>query len=503
VVRLLLVVIAASVLSMQVFKRTGKSAQPSPAARDSRLLPLKFGALALPPCEVGRRGVAGVGTVSAYCTDFDVPEDWNSPAGHHIKLRIAIVKSSAEHSQSDLVTFLDGGPGGAATEDFPAIAGQFAALRERRDILLIDQRGTGGSNALSCPTDIDKSKDLADSPQLLQHCLDAVRAHAAPEHYTTTQSTRDLEAVRQALGAPSLDLIGVSYGTRVAQQYAGHYPSAVRSVVLDSPVPNTLVLGSEQARNLEQSLRAWFAVCSADTLCRHNFGDSYLTLYRLRDRLRAHPQDVSLHDPNSFEIGPVQMSAEDLVSIVRFYAYNPLTAALLPLMLHEADHGNFAPLLAQKKLLTDTLGAELNSAMSLSVVCSEDADLLTPQPQDADTLMGTIELAKIRSACAVWPKGARPSDFHDPWISSLPVLVLAGQYDPVTPPAYGTQIVQHLPQGRLLLAAGQGHSVMGAGCMPKLVSQFIDTLSPFKLDTRCLEALGNAPAFVNFNGAPP
>jgi pimeloyl-ACP methyl ester carboxylesterase len=493
VVRALLVLSAASIFPIQ-----------SPAApKDARLLPLQVGALTLTPCEVGRRGVAGVGTVSAYCADFDVPEDWNASAGRHIKLRIAILKSSAEHSQSDLVTFLDGGPGGAATEDFPAVAGEFAPLRERRDILLIDQRGTGGSNALSCPTDADQSKDLADSPQLLQQCLDAVRTHAAPQYYTTTQSTRDLEAVRQALGAPLLDLIAVSYGTRVAQQYAARYPAAVRSVVLDSAVPNTLVLGSEQARNLEQSLRAWFAVCSADTLCARNFGDTYLTLYRLRDRLRAHPQEVSLHDPNSFEIDPVQMSAEDLTGIVRFYAYNPVTAALLPLMLHEADHGNFAPLLAQKKLLNDSLGAQLNGAMSLSVICSEDADLLTPQPQDADTLMGTSEYAKIRSACAVWPKGSRPPDFHDPWVSSLPVLIVAGQNDPVTPPAYGTQIVQHLPHGRLLVAAGQGHSVLGAGCMPKLVGRFIDTLLPFRLDTQCLQALGNTPAFVNFNGAPP
>jgi pimeloyl-ACP methyl ester carboxylesterase len=296
----------------------------------------------------------------------------------------------------------------------------------------------------------------------------------------------------------------VSYGTRLAQQYAGRYPAAVRSVVLDSAVPNThWCLGSEQARNLEQSLRSWFAVCSADARCQHNFGDTYATLYRLRDRLRVHPQDVSLQDPNSFETEHVQMSAEDLAAIVRFYAYSPLTAALLPLMLHEADRGDFAPLLAQKKLLSDSLGAELNGAMSLSVVCSEDADLLSAAPQDADTLMGTSEVAKIRNACAVWPKGSRPADFHQPWASSLPVLVLAGQYDPVTPPAYATQILRSLPHGRLLLAAGQGHSVLGAGCMPKLVSQFIDTLLAFKLEAHCLDALGNTPAFVNFNGAPP
>jgi pimeloyl-ACP methyl ester carboxylesterase len=356
---------------------------------------------------------------------------------------------------------------------------------------------------LTCPTDADKSRDIADSLQRVQQCLDAVRSHAAPEAYTTTQSAHDLEAVRQAMGAPLLNLIGVSYGTRMAQQYAGRYPAAVRSVVLDSPVPNALALGSEHAHNLERALRSVFALCSADERCRHNFGDSYATLYRLRDRLREHPQDVWLRDPNTFEAEHLPMSAEDLTGIVRFYAYNPVTAALLPLMLHEADHGNFAPLLAQKKLLSDTLGAELDGAMSLSVVCAEDADMLSSQPEDAATLMGDSEVAKIRSACSVWPRGERPKDFHQPWTSSLPVLVLVGQYDPVTPPAYGTQILQTLPNGRLLIAAGQAHSVMGAGCIPKLISQFIDTLRPFTLDTHCLEALGNIPAFVDFNGAAP
>ena len=169
---------------------------------------------------------------------------------------------------------------------------------------------------------MDKS-NIADSLQRVRQCLDAVRTHAAPEAYTTTQSAHDLEAVRQALGAPLLDLIGVSYGTRMAQQYARRYPSAVRSVILDSSVPNTLVLGSEHAHNLEQALRSLFAVCSAEERCQHAFGDTYATLYRLRDQLRAHPQDVVLHDPNSFESEHVQLSAEDLAGVVRFYAYNP------------------------------------------------------------------------------------------------------------------------------------------------------------------------------------
>jgi hypothetical protein len=119
---LVLVMIAAVLLSSYLRHHN----EPDPAVhRNSKPKLMQLGSLTLTPCEVGRRGVGGVGTADAYCNDFDVPEDWNAPAGRHITLRVAIVKTSAAKAQSDLVTFLDGGPGGAATEDYPAIAGAF------------------------------------------------------------------------------------------------------------------------------------------------------------------------------------------------------------------------------------------------------------------------------------------------------------------------------------------------------------------------------------------
>jgi pimeloyl-ACP methyl ester carboxylesterase len=468
---------------------------------------LRIGTLSLLPCEIGRRGIGGVGTADAYCTDFDVPEDWDAPAGRHIQLHIAIVKSAAAHSQGDLVTYLAGGPGGAATEEYPAVAAAFAPLRQRRGILLIDQRGTGASNALSCAPPSGESQQIAqsiaDSRQLIEDCLSTVRQHASPEHYTTTDATRDLEAVRQALGSPQLDLYGVSYGTRMAQQYAGRYPASVRSVVLDSVVPNSLVLGSEHARNLEQALRALFALCTSDQPCKSKFGDTYATLYRLRDRLRMHPEKLSLRDPNNFEPLQLELNVQDLAAIVRLYAYSGVTASLLPLMLHEADQGNYAPLLSQKKLLSDSLGTQISGGMELSVICTEDADLLTPQPGDANTLLGDGFETRLQSACSIWPKGTRPEGFHRPWESSLPVLILSGQYDPVTPPAYGQEVLTSLSRARLLIAAGQGHAVLASGCIPKLISEFIDQPDPDRLDAHCLNALGATPSFVDFNGAPP
>jgi pimeloyl-ACP methyl ester carboxylesterase len=514
IVRVVLVVLIVSIAARRFLPTLQHEPPPQTANATHRVVKpeqLHVGSVTLTACEIGRLGgdakVGSNPTAAAFCNEFDVPEDWNAPQGRHIKLHLAIVKSGAAQPPKDLVTYLDGGPGGAATETYAAIAGALAPLREKRDILLVDQRGTGASHPLKCDavTNADKDvvKDLAKGLELLKQCLDIVRTSADPEHYTTTDATHDLEAVRQALGAPLLNLIGISYGTRMAQQYAGHYPGSVRSVVLDSTVPNELALGSEHARNLEAALRTQFGLCTKDQHCQKNFGDTYQTLYRLRDHLRGHPEEVAMRDPNSFEPTRLTMSAEDLSGIVRIYLYSPLTASLLPLMLHEADHGNYEPLLSQKKLMSDTLGAEISSGMELSVICSEDADLVNTRPEDADTLMGNQLVQRLKGGCSVWPKGERPADFHQPWTSGVPVLVLAGQYDPVTPPAYGEQVLRTLSQGRLLLAPGQGHAVIGAGCMPRLVGEFVDTLLPDKIDAACLKELGDTPAFVDFNGAPP
>jgi pimeloyl-ACP methyl ester carboxylesterase len=210
-----------------------------------------------------------------------------------------------------------------------------------------------------------------------------------------------------------------------------------------------------------------------------------------------------MRDPQSYAPLHLMLTAEDLATVVRFYAYNPLTAALLPLVLHEAQQGNYAPLLGQKTLLANDLGDQITSGEELSVICAEDVDLLAPRPADADTLMGNDVITRAQEGCRIWPHGTRPADFHAPWVSALPVLVLDGQLDPVTPPTYGREIVRALSHARSLLAPGQGHGVIGAGCMPRLVQRFVETLDPARLNADCLQRLGPTPAFLDYNGAGP
>ena len=145
----------------------------------------------------------------------------------------------------------------------------------------------------------------------------------------------------------------------------------------------------------------------------------------------------------------------------------------------------------------------MNGGMQSSVICSEDADLLKPRPQDANTILGTRMIDTLQAVCSVWPRGTRPADFHQPLKTAIPTLLLSGQFDPVTPPRYGEEVLEGLSNGRHLVLNGQGHNVIAAGCMPTLVKNFVEKLDPKKLDASCLDRLQPTPLFIDFNGATP
>lgn len=467
-----------------------------------------LGSLAFEPCELEQRNSAA--TTGAFCAPFQVPENWERPDGRKIDLHLALVRSQAAAAERDPVVLLAGGPGQAATEAYPRVAGAFAPLLRQRNLVLMDQRGTGASHSLECKQDLDdddaastETVDYAKIRANTQACLADVSKNSDPAQYTTTAAVRDLEALRQALGAPQFDLVGVSYGTRVAQQYLMRHADGVRSVVLDSAVPNEQILGSEFARNLDDSLKAQFAACAKEPACAKAFGDPYASLHRLRDQLAARPEEVSLRNPRTYAVEKKLLGALRLATVARMFAYAPETAALLPLAVERALKGDYAPLLGQSEFLAGELSDLAGSGMQLSVVCAEDVDGLVDRPQDAKLILGDVFARALREQCAIWPRGTRPADFHTPVQSDKPVLILSGEFDPVTPPRYGEAILKGLPNGRQLVAVGQGHSVMGRGCLPKLVAHFVDTLDAKNLDAGCLADFGPTPAFIDFNGAAP
>lgn len=464
----------------------------------------QFGALDFTSCELARKNTSA--TTSAFCAPFEVAENRSQPNARKINLKLALIRSS-QAADDDFIVYLAGGPGQSAIDSWPQIAPALASARKHRHVLLLDQRGTGESNALTCKGFSGDEEmlefDAERTAQLTRQCLDEVSTRADPRYYTTTDAVEDLEALRQALGAPRFDLVGVSYGTRVAQQYLKRHPEGVRSLVLDSVAPNDLVLGAEFSRNLDEALKAQFANCAKSTACAKAFPDPWSDLIRLRDSLRENPREVSFPDALSFMPETARLDNNGLVGLIRLFAYSPETAALIPLTVQQSLAGNDAPMLGQIGIINEGVAELAGSGMQLSVICAEDEDRLPQEPTGTDTLMGNLMTEMVAQQCAIWPRGTRPSDFNEPAKGDAPTLVLEGELDPVTPPRYGKQVVATLDNARLIVASGQGHNVIGRGCLPKLVGEFMDTLDPAALDASCADELGPLPHFLDFNGAAP
>ncbi len=458
-----------------------------------------IGSLRLLRCPADQQRASG----DTYCTTFSVPERRDRPDARRIGLRVELVRSDAQVAEQDLVVLLAGGPGQSATESYDAIARAFDPLLEHRHVLLLDQRGTGGSNALVCAAPAGHVSEEPDGIRArTKACLAKVEHEADPRFYTTTDAIEDLEALRQALGAPGLDLVGISYGTRVAQQYLMRHPEGVRSVVMDGVVPNAQALGDHAATDLEQALRAQLALCTADPLCKARFGDPWQTLQRVRLALRTTPRPVVYRDARTFAEKTGTMTENTLIGLVRLFAYSTETSALLPLVLDEADHQRFAPLLGQASLLDAQLDG-VAEGMALSVLCTEDIGLLIARPEERNLLLGDTLVRGQQLECEIWPHGRQPADFHVPVHSNVPALLLSGELDPVTPPAGAEEVLRGLTRSRHLMARGNAHNTIVRGCMPRLAAEFVEKLDPRGLDASCTASIGPMAAFTSFDGASP
>jgi pimeloyl-ACP methyl ester carboxylesterase len=511
---LFMAVFVIAVLGFKLFKPKPDTDTDKPSTADAAPLvvepakPRMLGTLAFTPCNL--RSPQGRDSLEAQCATLEVPENRGQADGRKIALNIAWLPASSESNVApDPVFFLAGGPGQSAVETYPMLDPLFKEIRKHRNVILVDQRGTGKSNLLTCEFSEDDSATFAQdaSPETIQaattQCLQALSQHADLRFYTTTDAVADLDAVREAIGAAQINLVGVSYGTRVAQQYAMRHPQAMRSMVIDSVVPNTLALGNIIARNLDDALTLQFAQCGKTPACKDKLGDPRAELDVLLKKLRAQPVTVRYRDATTGEAIEGELRAENVAGLVRMYAYMPLAAALLPKLIHEANAGRYDNLMALSKMLEGQMKDAMAMGMQLSVICSEDGDSMVSNQEDADTVLGNAIPDSMTAMCKVWPKGDVPADFHQPLATDVPTLALSGEFDPITPPRYGDEVVKLLPNARHFVLRGQGHNVIGAGCMPKLFAQFIEKADAKTLDGKCLDSLNYVAPFTSFNGTEP
>ncbi|MCL1561196.1 alpha/beta hydrolase [Xanthomonas nasturtii] len=471
----------------------------------------RYGALQFTPCTLSSGGAAG--NIEAQCASLRVPENPAAPSGRSIALKIAWLESDAgAGSTPDPVFFIAGGPGQSATEVAAIVDMGLHEVRKQRDIFLVDQRGTGGSHPLECrdaagkPLDLENSS-AASAEQLTDYarrCAEGLRNDADPRYFTTSEAIGDLDAVRAALGVQTLNLIGASYGTRVAQHYAARYPQHTRTVVIDGVAPNDLVIGGEFARTFEDAIALQSAQCRQQPDCAKRFPvDTATQLRQVVERLRQAPVAVEYRDPRTGAVRHEQVTADTVVGLAFGFSYAPETASLLPLVLDEAAAGRYASLMALAQMSASGMSDQMNRLMQWSVLCSEDAGRYHAPARKDTTLLGNEVAEMFFAPCKVWPSKPAPAAASAPFRSTLPVLLLSGQLDPVTPPRYAERVLQGLPNGRHVIAPGQGHGVFRLGCMPKVLSQFLQTADAKALDTSCVASLNTVPAFTSFNGWEP
>jgi pimeloyl-ACP methyl ester carboxylesterase len=470
-----------------------------------------YGNLQFQPCTLTSPQASA--NVAAQCATLEVAEDPAAPQGRKIGLNIAWIAADETGTQRpDPVFFIAGGPGQAASEVASLVNSSLREVRRQRDLFFVDQRGTGKSNPLTCQD--EQGKPLPVDPKMeptiealtayAQRCADSLVDRADTRFYTTTDAIADLDAVRAALGVAQINLIGGSYGTRVGQQYAATYPDHTRAVVIDGVAPNELVVGGDFANTFENAITLQSQQCRATPACAKRFPvDTREQLRSLMAQLRQSPVEAEFRDPGTGQMQRETLTAATVASLAFSFSYVPQMSSLLPLVLDEAAQGRYEPLMSLAYMSSRQMGDQINRGMQWSVLCAEDADRYQPPADAGDRLLGPEVAQMFFAACKVWKSGSRPATFNQPFSSSLPVLLLSGELDPVTPPAYAEQVLKTLPNGRHLLARGQGHGTLGVGCMPKLLDQFLESTDAKALDATCLETLVGVPAFTSFNGWEP
>lgn len=469
---------------------TNACAAPSSTPRAGRLHPC--------PAEEGPN--------DALCGTLEVSENRGSAGGRRIPLSIVVLPALGSDERPDPLFFLAGGPGQGAASLAGTVGPLFRRVQRNRDIVLVDQRGTGRSSPLDCPVNTDSLQAVfaPDAVALRQvdECLEDLDADV--RLYTTSIAMDDLDEVRRDLGYDRINVYGGSYGTRAALVYLRRHGAHVRSVVLDGAAPTTMRLPLYAARDAARALDALLDACNAEEACRRAYPGLADRTRLLLTRLERQPVRTELTHPRTGARETVTITAQAVAGIVFGALYSPLTASLLPMLLEQAAGDDFQGLVALA--LAADQSEQVSLGMQLSVLCSEDAPFITDADvarETAGSVFGTHLIQGGRRACERWPRGTIERGYHAPVVSDVPALVLSGAIDPVTPPSWGDDVVRHLRRGRHLVAPHVGHGVVGTGCGARLIADFIDRADPDALDVSCLTRSQRPPFFLTPSGPAP
>ena len=445
----------------------------------------------------------------ALCGSVRRPLDPAAPQGPMIDVHFAVLPALARNRKPDPVFFFAGGPGQSAVEIAGNVAGLLGRVSNRRDIVLVDQRGTGRSAPLVCdePGPTQPLAEAVDAARIFDRLADCrTRLQRLPHgdlrHYTTALAMQDADAVRRQLGAERVNLVGGSYGTRAALDYMRQFPRAVRRAVIDGVAPPDMVLPAAFSTDNQAALDAVFSACEADKACRARYPALRADW---RGLLATLPRDVRVAHPVTGEVQGLTLGRDTLLGLVRTPLYVPALASALPLALTEAARGRFEALVGLATALQGGRPGGLAEGMHFSVVCAEDVPRLAQASDRPGADFGDAFAELYRRVCKDWPRGAVPLDFYTLPPAPAATLVLSGGADPVTPPRHGERTAKALgAKARHVVVPEAGHGVMSLACLRDAVFRFLDADSDeeaLQVDADCARAVPRPPAFVPVTAA--
>jgi pimeloyl-ACP methyl ester carboxylesterase len=440
-------------------------------------------------------------SAQALCGQYEVFENRAAQAGRKLTLNLVVLPALAAQPAPDPVFFLSGGPGQGAASSARDGGGSLARqLRRTRDLIFVDQRGTGQSHQLACDLYGDDAEVQSYFNDLFP--LDKVRAcrqelekSADLKLYTTPVAMDDLDEVRAALGYAQINLYSASYGALAALQYLRQHPEHVRSVALAGVATPAMKMPLHFAKGAQAAMDRLMADCAADVTCRAAFPQVKTEFAAVSAQLDKGAVSFDLIHPVSKTRQRVSMSRGVFVEQLRLMLYNLSAASLAPLLIHRAAQGDFAPFGAAALARTRSSAERLAMGMYLTVTCSEGAAALTEveiKRETSGAFLGEYRAMTHVRACQEWPRGSIPAAYYQPVKSAAPVLLLSGALDPATPARFGQVAAQSLPNSRQVLIPNEAHSY-GGGCLRNLIAEFIAQGSAIGLDTSCVELIRRPP----------
>ncbi len=448
--------------------------------------------LILTACPI--RGLTGN---AAKCGTFKVFENRATKKGRTISLRVVLVQARSDQREPDPFVYFAGGPGSAATEDASGLVQAFPRILEHHDMLFVDQRGTGGSNPLDC-----KFYDDADLQTYLGYffpledvrkCREQLEPNADLKLYTTTIAADDMDELRAALGYERLNLFGGSYGTRAALTYLKRYPQHVRTATLQGVSPADQFMPVDFPQQTERALQGVLAECVADKVCNEAFPNIKEEAKAVLAQLIKGPVEVEIQKPNSTERVKLKLSRDLAAEAIRYMLYSPVPASRVPLMLHLAAQGDYVRLTRAALEFRKNLVATGSNGMYLSVTCAEDLPWIKPgegERMAKNTFLGDYRLRQQREACALWPRAEIERDYAQPTKSDVPVLILTGEWDPVTPPSNAERVAKTLTNSLNVVVPHGAHGLgglEGMDCIDNLIVDFVEKGSTKGLNTECVK----------------